>query len=219
MKGCHFKEMFRHIEMKKIPKHEFVSPKTGETKTIGGYTAMVFDEKWEKKHICDCLLLFSFWQRAELVAGMQIGEFELGDCSRSESSLIKSAIYHAIENLEARLFSSDWKAKDITISRLDLRALIETALYPSSYLRDVRFDRIIEGASKGGKSHHAADRDDFKETYRMERDSRPNDSRPSIIGLLEKRESAKRSTLIKWAKEADKEDGFIRKGGRPKKGE
>jgi len=80
------------------------------------------------------------------------------------------------------------------------------------------FKRILEGASKGGKKHHAEDRNEFKETYRLERTHHPDEPRPTIVARLAKRESVKQSTLARWAKDADREDGFIRKGGRPKKG-
>jgi len=81
---------------------------------------------------------------------------------------------------------------------------------------------IRRKCSEAGKRHHAEDRNAFKNDYRAERDDEPSNvkSRPAIVAdLMEHYPKIVYSTLQKWAKEADKEDGFIRRGGRPKKGE
>jgi len=86
------------------------------------------------------------------------------------------------------------------------------------YVKMKEIDDEKETAAISGKKHHAEDCNDFKKTYRLERAAHPNQSRAAIIERLAKRETVKRSTLAKWAKKADDEDGFVRKGGRPKKG-
>jgi len=86
---------------------------------------------------------------------------------------------------------------------------------------DVFLYRFAYYGAIGGSSHHADDRRAFKNDYRAERGNDPANvkSRPAIIVCLKKHYShLVDSTLEKWAKEADKEDGFIRKAGRPKKG-
>jgi len=81
--------------------------------------------------------------------------------------------------------------------------------------------KCLKGAREGGLTHHDLDRQAFKDDYRAERDDNPSSvkSRPAIIAELKEHYlHLADSTLEKWAKEADKEDGFIRKPGRPKKG-
>ncbi|RLL52185.1 hypothetical protein D8Y20_07855 [Mariprofundus sp. EBB-1] len=81
---------------------------------------------------------------------------------------------------------------------------------------------FAEHGARGGKLHHADDRQAFKSDYRDERGDEPDHSptRPSICTSLKPHyPSVADSTMLKWAKEADKEDGFNRKSGRPKKGE
>jgi len=69
----------------------------------------------------------------------------------------------------------------------------------------------------GGKAT-LPDKKPFQADYRAERDSDKSGTRQSIVDtLVEHYPDSVRSTLLKWAKEADKEDGFIRKGGRPPK--
>jgi len=73
---------------------------------------------------------------------------------------------------------------------------------------------------KGGGLHHEPDRQAFKDDYRYERGDDPANvkTRPAIFADLKEHYShLADSTLEKWAKEADKKDGFIRKPGRPKK--
>lgn len=78
--------------------------------------------------------------------------------------------------------------------------------------------KIHEGASKGGKSHHDKDRQSFKGEYRGERDLNPDTPRPEIVATFKDVYSPiVYKTLLKWAKEADQEDNFIRKAGRPSK--
>jgi len=76
-------------------------------------------------------------------------------------------------------------------------------------------------ASIAGKKRYGEPRKAFKDDYRAERGDDPDVAapRPKTIDELKKfyPEIATR-TLERWAKKADKEDGFIRKGGRPKKG-
>ncbi|NWF37508.1 hypothetical protein [Mariprofundus sp. KV] len=75
--------------------------------------------------------------------------------------------------------------------------------------------------SIGGKSHHADDRKAFKNDYRAERGTTAEVSFPrqKVISELRKHyPHIADTTLTVWAKQADKEDNYIRKPGRPKKG-
>ncbi len=83
-----------------------------------------------------------------------------------------------------------------------------------------KLNKMYESASKGGKAHHAEDRQAFKNDYRHERKENPEKPRSRIIDDLTTHYSSRpRTTLNTWAKDADMKDEFIRKGGRPKKGE
>jgi len=78
--------------------------------------------------------------------------------------------------------------------------------------------KIIDGAKKGGAALHK-DNLPFKEAYRRERDSEQNKgkTRAYIINIVDMGFGALASSMLTWAKQADLEDGFIRKGGRPPK--
>jgi len=81
--------------------------------------------------------------------------------------------------------------------------------------------KFVAFGSRGGKAHHADDRQAFWNDYRAGRDDVSNKffTRPKLIESLKKYYlDVPGSTLAKWAKQADHEDGFVRKGGRPKKG-
>ena len=72
------------------------------------------------------------------------------------------------------------------------------------------------GAAGGRVS--SVDKAPFKVDYRSDRDKAPEKSRASIINdLCDVYDETPLATLEKWAKEADDEDDFPRKVGRPKK--
>jgi len=110
------------------------------------------------------------------------------------------------------------KKKPSLSERMAITLLINLSTHITN---DTSMVAILEGASRGGRTHHASDRQAFKNDYKVERGDDPATvkSRPAIIADLKEHYShLANSTLDGWAKGIDKEDGFIRKGGRPKKG-
>lgn len=80
---------------------------------------------------------------------------------------------------------------------------------------DEGFSKLSFFGTKGGKITHP-DKRLFQSDYRNERAS--GVSRVDCIEALKEFYPApKGSTLVTWATEADKDDGYIRKGGRPPK--
>ena len=77
-----------------------------------------------------------------------------------------------------------------------------------------------ERSSKGGRAHHEDIRNAFKNDYRNDRNDAPNKKRARIVDALAKHyPEMVRTTLDDWAQEVDDMDGFIRKAGRPKRGQ
>ena len=97
------------------------------------------------------------------------------------------------------------------------RILINNGLIGGKLNSDaIMIQKIKKGASKGGQTLHK-DNLPFKEKYRTIRDSAEHQgkSREKHIDLAGVAFDTPFATLERWAKEADKEDGFIRKAGRP----
>ncbi|MDX8384248.1 MAG: hypothetical protein R8M45_09210 [Ghiorsea sp.] len=73
-----------------------------------------------------------------------------------------------------------------------------------------------QSGKKGGEAL-SKDNTPFKKKYRQERDNANNKgiTRRNLIDIIDMNFTAPLSSLEKWAKEADKEDNFVRKAGRP----
>jgi len=151
------------------------------------------------------------------------------EATSQELELTKNTIL-VCEGVASLLFAislyESKKKEDAWAQLLHCQSLIQEAAQNNAMAQEVitkhrrqAYDRMMDGASKGGKSHHATDRQAFKDDYRADRDNNPGKPRAQIITDLNQYYCPKLaiSTLENWAKQADDEDGFVRKGGRPKK--
>jgi len=145
---------------------------------------------------------------------------ELGFVSRDPEKCI--ALGHIDEAIDY-YYKNFEKIEKNTARDLAWAALIQAKMFLDTK-RGRKIDaylRVIEGATKGGKAHHSDVRQAFKNDYRAERDDDPTVvvPRPNIIAQLKNiYPDIATTTLEGWAKESDKEDGFNRPAGRPKKG-
>jgi len=100
--------------------------------------------------------------------------------------------------------------------------LNDEALHESS--TEILFNKILAHIKKHeGKSAEAGERggavtleskQPFIEKYRAKRDQACDASRASLVEKLQPTYPLRTETLMRWAKEADKKDNFVRKAGR-----
>jgi len=209
---------FTPATLKKHPKRQCFYDywvKSGKKKSVH----YLFNDAWKKEHFDEIIILYrvlSEFSASETVP-------QLDGCTLEQTMLIEGALCSVYECFMGEVAGSPRTRKGYDVEESHFNILYELAFHEVAHIgtsdsNTIMMNKIIKGAKNGGAALHP-DNLPFKEAYRKERDLKINKGKPRhcIISAIDMKFKASLTSLETWAKEADKEDGFIRRGGRPPK--
>lgn len=234
--GGDFKEYFDMLEEHIIPTLGKIPPlsSTGNKKlnkkengTIeealnrineeSAFTSYFFNKQWEQEHLSAIVSLCPIVSRLDTLETIP----QLDGCTIEQTMTILGALAHTYDMFMLEVAGSPKTEKGYDVKEHYFDTLYNLAFYTDIHINvsnasdTVMVKKIKKGASKGGQALHK-DNLPFKEKYREIRDSveHQGKSRDKHIDLAGVAFDVPLSSFERWAKEADKEDSFVRKAGR-----
>jgi len=211
-----FKVYFDMLEEHVIPT---ISNKSMDGRKLPKEIAVYyFNDNWKDENLNELVSLYPILRRLDTDETTPL----LDGCTLDQTALITSALVSVYD-----MFMLEVAGSPRTKNGYDVEERYFDILYHLAFETDIHLsavnsndtlliEKIKKGAAKGGQALRK-DNLPFKEKYRAIRDSveHQGKSREKHIDLAGVAFDAPFSSLERWAKEADKEDGFIRKAGRP----